>query len=385
MAVTYDKLNDRDGVRRCLKYALDTWGEDRDPLNRYKIYILSWLANEPRTSLMDDASAVLGYDADLSMYILYGACAVADNTNVAQAYDALCSADEYYQGKSAMVKILRCICADLLGQDESWLLSEIYELEEKDSLTSTEELYLTRYLFVTNRYDELWGYIVDAGSDNGPSLDAELAAMKASWYFKNQTSTYFSTEAVGQLLDWVEMSLAGTANGSEERELLLLSRALLQSCVGEIDGLDIDPEGLAGVSDLEYALIAARAFNAGKYQEALQACEQFFNLSREDSFPSVNGTVFQTQMEPQEQVVLRYFVQLVSARSHFEYAKPLWKGSDDWTAHMEAAERECAAFQQSSKSLFYISEQFKILQNSIDIANGRIPPDSDGPIEVFPE
>lgn len=122
MAVTYDKLNDRDGVRRCLKYALDTWGEDRDPLNRYKIYILSWLANEPRTSLMDDASAVLGYDADLSMYILYGACAVADNTNVAQAYDALCSADEYYQGKSAMVKILRCICADLLGQDESWLL-----------------------------------------------------------------------------------------------------------------------------------------------------------------------------------------------------------------------------------------------------------------------
>lgn len=51
--------------------------------------------------------------------------------------------------------------------------------------------------------------------------------------------------------------------------------------------------------------------------------------------------------------------------------------SDSWTAYMEIVEKECEAFQQSSKSLFYIGEQFKLLQISIEEAQGKVPGESE--------
>lgn len=44
---------------------------------------------------------------------------------------------------------------------------------------------------------------------------------------------------------------------------------------------------------------------------------------------------------------------------------------------METSEKECAVFEQSSKSLFYIREQFRILKNNIDLENGKLPQESD--------
>lgn len=378
IAVVYAVLNDWEEVRIFVKRALEISSTEGSALSNFKSWIQSWVGSEPYSSLMEDASTVLLYEQNLSMYILYGACAVAENTNLSDAYDLLCAADDYYQGKSAMVKILRCICADLTGQDESRLLNEIYTLERTKPLTSTEELYLIRYLFATNRYEELWGYIAKIGSDTGPSLNAELAAIKASWYFRNQSSGYFSQEDAEQLLEWIKARLESLPGQSEERQLLLLAQMLLQSCLGEMDDIGIEPDVLGEASDLEYALIAVKAFNSGKYQEAIDACERFFDLIKTESEPSDDGGMSWQQLTPQEQLTLSYHIQLVLAYSHFEYAEIYcWKESDEWTAHMDAAERECAAFEQSSKSLLYIGEQFKILQDNIDKEHGRIPKDPD--------
>lgn len=377
MAVSYFKLNDREEVRRCVKRALEINSADGNALPNYSFWVQRWVGSEPYDLLMDDASTVLLYEQNLSMYILYGACAVAENANLSDAYDFLCNADNYYQGKSAMVKILRCICADLMGRDESQLLNEIYALERSQVLTPTEELYLIRYLFTTNRYEELWGYIAKIGSDTGPTLNAELAAIKASWYFRNQSSGYFSQEDAEQLLEWVETHLESLPRQSEERQLLLLAQMLLQSCLGKMEDIGIEPDGLKEASDLEYALIAVKAFNSGNYQEAINACESFFDLIKTESEASNDGRMSWQQLTSQEQLTLSYHIQLVLAYSHFEYAGMCWKGSDEWAAHMEAAERECAAFEQSSKSLLYIGEQFKILQDNIDKEHGRIPKEPD--------
>lgn len=375
LAVVYSKQGERDGVRRCVLRALEISPSESNALSNYKDWIYDWVDDELRERLMGDAKLVLDYEKNLSMYLLYGACAVAENIDIPQAYELLCTADDYYKGRSAMVKIFRCICADLMGQDESWLLSEVYTLEQEGGLTYAEELYLVRYLFATNRYEEMWGYIAQSeiGLSSSLKLDAELAAMKASWYFKNQSSSYFVQEDVEQLLSWVETSLSELPGESEERETLMLSRTLLQSCLGLTEDAELEMDMPEGPSDLEWALMAVRSFNAGKYPEALQACERFFQMDTEEAAPSEPGTISLRQLEPQEQVSLRYYVQLVSAYSNFEYAKTFPTNSESWTAYMETAERECEAFRQSSKSLFYIGEQFKMLQISIEEAQGKIP------------
>ena len=61
----------------------------------------------------------------------------------------------------------------------------------------------------------------------------------------------------------------------------------------------------------------------------------------------------------------------------WEDAKMFSVRSDSWTAYMEIVEKECEAFQQSSKSLFYIGEQFKLLQISIEEAQGKVPGESE--------
>lgn len=375
IAGVYYSKDDRNEARRYILLALGISPSGSNALSNYKKWVYNWVDSETYELLMEDARTILDCEKNLSMYILYGACAVAGNKNIPQAYEFLCTADSYYNGKSAMVKILRCICADLLGQNESQVLSEIYNLEQIGKLTSEEEIYLIRYLFVTNRYEELWGYIVQAGEDplQDKETQAELIAMKTIWYLKNQSSVYFNSDNVEQLLTRVEKCLGELSDESEERDLLLLSRTLLQSCLNLTDttepGTDI-PEGL---SDLEYALLSIKLFNAGKYPEAIQVCELFFQLDREESMPSDIGINSLGQMEPQEQTSLRYYVQLVFAYSNFEYSKTFPMNSELRTAYMTVAERECEAFEQSSKSLFYIGEQFRMLRTSIEEAQGKVP------------
>ena len=387
IAFAYFKKGDRNEARNYISQSLKMLlSQKNDPsqkidlskstaLSNYKIWIYSWASSESYELLMEDARTILDCEENLSMYILYGACAVAENKNIPQAYELLCNADSHFNGKSAMVKILRCICADLMGQNESQVLSEIFNLEQMGKLTSEEEIYLIRYLFVTNRYEELWGYIVQVGEDplQNEEMKAELVAMKTIWYLKNQSSDYFDSEDVEQLLNRVEKRLDELSVESEERDLLLLCRTLLQSCLDLTDttepGADI-PEGL---SDLEYALLSIKLFNAGKYPEAMQACELFFQIDREERAPSDVEINSLGQMEAQEQTSFRYYVQLVFAYSNFEYAKTFPVNSESRTAYMEVAERECEAFEQSSKSLFYIGEQFKLLHISIEEAQGKVP------------
>lgn len=402
MILVYGRQNNYEEIRRCAKLALELaskLGTDkmrdsnnldyyRTTIRYYKDWIRHWVDSEKQYSwLMDDASTVLDCDEDLSMYILYGACAISESENVSEAYERLCNADKYCRGKSAMVKILRCICAELLGEDESELLGEIYTLEQENGLMPEEEIYLIRYLFCTNRYEELWGYISDVGNADGTSPSTELVAIKASWFFRNQGDDHFATEDVEQLLDWVENQLNLEQLTPEERELLLLSRAELQSCLGLEVGVGTDVTPLKGISYLEHFLSAVGAYNTGKYQDAIQFCDLFVQSVKEDASSPDDSMLSWNQLMPQEQMILQYYIQLTSACSHFEYASPLPKNSNEWKLHMDAAERECDAFQESTKSLSYIRELFITLKNSIDMAHGRIPEDPNGgkPSVIAPE
>lgn len=383
MALAYNTLVDFPQVRACLRRALEL-DEDMDAnsLTYYKECIMEWVDTESCNDLMEDALTILNYDSrDFSMIVLYGACALDQNKDVENAYWLLCEADDYFRGGSAMIKILRVICADLIGKDESFLLKEIFELEEKNGLKYSEEVYLVRYLFVTNRSEELWGYIADVGNEKYKTLNAEQALMKAEWLFKNSNSESFVPEEARAFLDRIHERLTQLEDETEEKELLILARTLLQSSLGEIEPvLEIDEYEPKGISYTEYALAAITAFNAGRYEEAITYCENFFQMVDESDSDTVDAKT--PQLQPQEYMNLYYYIQLISAYSNFEYAKEFLKYSDQWITYMERAELECAAFEQSSKSLYYIGELFQNLKNSIAIENGDIPDKETVNVEV---
>ncbi len=359
--------------------------KDLDILQEYRDYVYAWMDEEDPELLMDDAYRIVEKEADASMYILYGAYAADQNKNVKKAYQLLSKADKHYKGKNVMIKILKCICADLAGINKTDELKDIYKLEKRaGGLTLEQETYLIRYLLATNRFDELWGYIADVGAADSDPLDPEKVAIKSEWYFNNQDKLASDMEDVASLLTKVDDELENYGSDEKERNLLLLSQMLLRSCLGQEEPHNDEEYKVEGVSDLKYVFLAVNAFNNEKYEEAIDHCENFFKLIdlRKEGGKTDNDQGSIHSLEPQEQVILRYQVQLILAHSHFEYAMELKKGSDQWKEHMKRAEDECDAFEQSSKSLYYIGEQFKMLKNSIDIQNKKLPEDLNGVVEV---
>ena len=388
MALVYSSLDDRPQARECLNKALRL-----DPaysLNEYKEMVRRWADVESCDHLMEDALDILQRDPhDLSMIVLYSACALDQNVNVENAYQRLCEADEYFRGGSAMVKILRAISADLLAKDESFLLEETYKLEEKKTFHGPEETYLARYLFATNRSEELWGYIADVGKNEDKVLNAERALMKAEWLFKNTHTESFDIEAAKTLLAQVQERLTQLKDANEdeveEQELLILARSLLQSRLGEtetgIEPVSENDEYIPqGISYTEYAIAAITAFNARSYEEALSYCDSYFEIAKKQEEDTADGEA--PRLNPQEDLNLYYYVQLISAYSSFEYAKESPKNSEQREIYMARAEQECAAFDRSSKSLFYIGELFQDLKNNIDIENGIMPDEDGARVEV---
>jgi len=375
LALIYLELGDREAAREYTNKALGYEKEQSYALSNFLWYLYFWIDDEDYEVLMEDAEMILTHEKNLSMYLLYGACAAAANRNVEKAYNLLCEADTYFGGKSAMVKILRCICAELISINDI-PLHEIYELEDAVGLTKEEETYLIRFLFATNRYEELWGYLADVGTDENAGLEAEMAAIKSSWYFRNPDFAQSEIENVKLLLQCVNNQLDHVEQ-TEDKELLLLSQILLKNYLGEpeIPDIEVNEEE---IPDLQYVFLATNAFNEAEYENAIKYCEAFFAAEKNTSASTAYRDVFSLhQLEPQERMALHYYIQLIFAHAHFECAKEFRRGSDEWKNHMETSERECAVFEQSSKSFFYISEQFRMLKNSIDLENGKLPQETE--------
>lgn len=302
MARIYGKLDNQEKIRECMHKALECDIDEDVAASRYKEYIFDWMGWDDYTSLMNDAAEILKYEYDLSMYVLYSAYAIAENVEVENAYELLCEADEHFQKKSALIKILKCICAELTGRDE------------------------------------LWGYIVDIWTESDTELDATKMAMKACCYFKDMDRFSKDSDDARQLLTQINGRLEDNDIMAEEKEFLLLSQTLLRNCLNQIDDIDMENYETENISEIEYVFLATNAFNSGKYPIAI---------------------------------------------SYFQYAGEFLKDSEQWLNCMEMAEKECAVFEQFSKSLFYIGEQFKILKNSIDLENGRLPENAGENVEVY--
>ena len=89
-----------------------------------------------------------------------------------------------------------------------------------------------------------------------------------------------------------------------------------------------------------------------------------------------------TGLQPHEQMVLQYHVQLILADSYFHYAMTeCRKNSKEWKDYMKKAEIECNAFEYSTKSLTAIGNQFDELRDRIDMENGKLPEQSSEKIE----
>lgn len=396
MAEVYNYLGNYTNARYFFRLALELNADaDEHLIKTYKECIRNMADMEPSELLMEDAQTILHYDPqDLSMIILYAACALNEQTNIEDAYRFLCEADNFFQGKSAMVKILRCICANQMGNDESFLLKDIYALEEESGLNEAEEAYLIRYLFITNRSEELWGYIVDTKDNNDEILGVERMFMKAEWYFKIANTEAFVPEEVENFLAQIQERLAYLKDETKEKELLQLAEILLQSSLGEMEPMEpIEEYTPKGIFYVEYALAAITAFNAGKYEEAISYCGEFFVAEERKEMPVVNLTEYSFSespqekiehysMQPQEEVNLHCYVQLIYAYSYFEYAKEFPKDSEERASYIKVAEQECDNFKQSSKSFYYIGELFQTLKNSIDIENGKVPEEEDAGVEI---
>lgn len=419
MMIIYDLLKNVDGTRSCLRKALKLGENGAGIQSQYQSYVYQWMETEELDVLMKDAGVIIDYSVNhksklpIAICVLYAACAADRNKNISQAYRYLSDADKQYKGNDPMVKILKCICGDILGIDATGSLPAIYKLEEKlGRLSSVEELYLIRYLHAAGRYDELWGYIADVGaamsdsgergdsdnpeisdapSDTGVSsgsdasdeleeledADIEKAAIKAEWYFKNWLSTSDNVKGAEKLHDLISNRLQRGELDEKDEKILRLSQLLLSSCLGIAETADlksVDAKEIEEVSDIAYVFLAVNAFNEEKYKKAVSYCDKFFdaekNLKKKSTI-STSGFSLK-KLEAQEQVVLHYHMQLIYAHSHFEFAKTTKKGSKEWNAYMDKAKEICIDFENSSKSLFMIREQFHILRGSIDFENGEI-------------
>ena len=377
MAIIYNCMDDRESSRDCIRKALEYGTDPGSTLSNYIQDICSWVGDEDAKLLMQDAETVMQYSEmyengsmNLSMYILYGACAIAENKNVDVAYDKLCKADEYFEGKSMLVKIFRCICADLINVNDLDCLYEVYALEEKNGLTDVEEVYLVRYLFTTNRYEELWGYISDVGTE-GETYSAEQAAIKSVWYFRNPESAISDAGNIELFLRQVEDKLKDSLP-KEEKELLLLSQMLLKNSLGQAESGVTVGHSFDELSDIQFVFYATSAFNNAEYELAIRYCEAFFEAEKNSDQTGRSGAFSLWQLEPQEQMTLHYYTQLIYAHSHFEYAREFARGSEERKLHLEIAGKECAVFKQSSKSLLYLGEKFETLQRLIDSENGTL-------------
>lgn len=152
----------------------------------------------------------------------------------------------------------------------------------------------------------------------------------------------------------------------------MLSQIILKNCVEEeTDYLDIEEYMSDEISDIQYVFYATDSFNRAEYQSSIDYCEAFFDVERNPEKKASDDILSLQQLQPHERMALTYYTQLILAHSHFEYAKEFRKGSEEWMVHMESAEKECDAFEQSSKSLLYIDEKFKTLKDNIDMENGR--------------
>lgn len=388
MAGVYSELGNIGQVRKCMNNALRLIDEEekelgkstyekKDYYSHYIEYIYRWIGQEQPLILMNDVDMVLESVDDLSMYILYGAYAISENRDVMKAYERLVKADVRYQGKSIMVKILRCICADLLSLDETAQLHKIYQADLSNGLTSEEELYLIRYLFATDRFDELWGYIDGVGTEEVTEFSVEKTAIKAVWYFDSRSGLYQNGNDVENLLYSVDEKLEHDDLKAEERNLLLLSRSLLRSRLGGMEDVNEEEYDSEEMLDIEYIFAATNAFNNEKYDRAIQYCERFFEEENTIQQDSKNDTIPLRKLTPQEEVTFRYYMQLILAHAHYECAQRCRRGSDEWRNHIEIAEKECTAFEQSSKSFAYIEEKFEELRGIIHQEKGDWPADSE--------
>lgn len=378
MILVYEIQGNRDKIRECMKKAIELDVEGDDYVRYYLDPIYSWIDSEQTGLLLDDARTVLRCTDNLSMYLLYGACAIAENQDVEGAYDALCKADKYFQGKNILVKILRCICADLLSKNDTEPLYDIYQAEKSGGLSEIEEFYLIRYLFASGRYDELWGYINDVGTDKEETFSVDKAVIKASWYFDGKNENYMDVDGMKTLLQKIEYELQQNNYGEEERELLQISRSLLRDRLGETDLVNPEEYNATQVSVIEYVFSATNAFNSADYDQAIYCCETFFNTETSQS----NAEISLQDLTAQEQVTLRYYMQLIYAHAHFECAKRYGRETEEWKTHMDIAERECGVFEQSSKSFFYIEERFEELRGIIHKERGEMPPDGEDKIII---
>lgn len=382
MAMIYDILNDRDQVRACMRKAIELDAEDERYIRFYAAYIYAWIGNEQPALIMEDAKTILQNKNYLSMYILYGAYAIAENRDIVEAYEFLCKADEYYQGKSTMVQILRCICADMININDTIPLYDIYQAEKEKGLTEQEELYLIRYLFTSGRYDELWGYINEIGTGEGSSFSVDKAAMKASWYFSDHNEMHKDVEGMENLLHRIDDELETDAYSTDERNLLLMSRSLLKNRLIENTDIDMEEYETDETSDIEYVFSATNAFNNAEYDRAIRYCETFFNIAGTLDESGVRDGISLQDLAPQEQVTLRYYMQLISAHAHYECAKRYSKDSEEWQDHIDMAEKECDAFDRSAKSFFYIEEYFEKLRGFIYKEKGEWPTDEDEKLKM---
>ena len=319
IALVCDVLDDKDQVRKYMKDALEFIYEEGNEdiyygkgyVEQYIQYIYRWSDREQPIQIMYDADKVLEYTDDLSMYILYGACAVAENRDIMKAYEQLTKADAHYQGKSAMVKILCCICADMLNLNETSYLYEIYQLEQRVGLKPEEELYLIRYLFATDRFDELWGYIDDVGTEDVTEFSVEKAAIKAVWYFDSKDGLSQNTDDVEELLHCVDEKLEQTILKAKERNLLLLSRSLLRNRLGEIEDVNEEEYDSGEMLEVEYVFAATNAFNNAEYDQAIRYCEKFFEEEIDTQRPVKIDSIPSQELTPQEKLSLRYYMQLI--------------------------------------------------------------------------
>ncbi len=378
MLLIYIDMDDRASARECVRNAMKYNDDKSNLLSVYVGAIYNWTDQEKEDALLADAATVLNNQKNprnLSMCILYSACAISLNSNVEDAYNVLSKADEDFQNKSAMVKILKCICADLAGIqiDDAAELRSIYALENTGSFSGLEDIYLMRYLFLTNRYEELWGYIADVGGSKDEELDADSAAIKANWYVNNPDRVYSDKKSVESLLKQVEDRLAN-ASEPEEKEKLLLSQLMLRDCLGMSMPSDVDSQLLDEPSPLQNAFYATEAFNKGQYASAIEHCEAFFEGNTKSDEESSSDPDSMLDLQPHEQMVLHYHMQLILADSYFQYARTeCVKNSKEWKSYLKKAENECDAFAYSTKSLSHIENQFNELRDRIDMENGKLP------------
>ena len=294
---------------------------------------------------------------DIQVACMIGAITLFTNTHLEQANECLVNMNIYLAKGHPFTKILLLCVKMKRGIVDQELLSEIINMSEQ--LTNNDKIYLADYWLSMEQYDNIYSYVYDIPSNNSVEILAKKSLLFASWYINSSAEVQPRTVKVindsFKLISDKEYKGSVLALRPEYVSVLKMVNGYVGYSSNKYSYREFVDTVSADHNSMEATLFvrAISSYNFGDFKTSFETCEIILQLYQG------NNTLDE------------YFIRLVKADAHYQYASLLTKGSEAWEEQISAAEKECNYFEDNTRYIIYLSKGFYELKADIYYQMGK--------------